>query len=344
METSTVSLTVEALQGFVDAVEPDRGAKVSSVVRLIGGYSRDTAIADLVWGDGSRERFVLRADPPPGTGVFDSDRDSEWRLLRALQEAGPVRIASARWYDAEGTHFGAKCIVSEFYESRSMQDLARESDDLSEVRNRFVDTVVDIHRTPVETFPAGAPRPQSWDAYIDELLDLLDSFSRSGADSRPALRYTAARLRSYRPPPVPLTLVHGDCQPANVLMGKDGPLVIDWEFGRIGDPREDIGHYSRFPVFPNLYVTDPEAFLARYRELTGFTEEQLNPEVVEFFHVLGLARLFGQELAAIDAIARGEFRGIMASYLLSAISTSSGIFFDIARRLNSDPTFEGVAR
>jgi hypothetical protein len=97
-------------------------------------------------------------------------------------------------------------------------------------------------------------------------------------------------------------------------------------------------------VHPNLYATDPQAFLARYRERTGMTEEQLNPEIVEYFHVLGLARLFGQELAGLDAVANGDSPGIMASYLVNAVSNSSDVFFDIARRLGSDPTSGGDSR
>jgi aminoglycoside phosphotransferase (APT) family kinase protein len=343
MEPSTIDMTSGALQRLLDAVEPERGATVTAVVPLSGGYSRDTAIADVIWGDGTSERFVLRADPPAGTGVFLSDRDPEWRLLRVLQNTRPVRIPKARWYDAEGQHFGTKCIVSSFYESRALQDIARDPGALDAARDTFVDVMVDIHRTPVDDLPVDVTRPANWDEYIDSLLDMLDHFSRCGADSRPALRYTAARLRSYRPPPVPLSLVHGDCQPSNVLIGADGPVVIDWEFGRIGDPREDIGYYSDYPVDPNLYATDPTAFLERYRERTGMTEEQLNPEIVEYFHVLGLARLFGQEMAGADAVANGEFRGIMASYLISAVSNTSEVYFNIARRVGTPKTTGGIA-
>ena len=335
MEPSAIDMTIGALQRFLDAVEPERGATVTAVVPLSGGYSRDTAIAEVSWGDDASERFVLRADPPAGTGVFLSDRDPEWRLLRVLQNTGPVRIPKSRWYDAEGQYFGTKCIVSSFYESRALQEIARDPGALAAARDTFVDVMVDIHRTPVDDLPADVARPANWDEYIDSLVDMLDHFSRSGADSRPALRYTAARLRSYRPQPVPLTLVHGDCQPSNVLIGADGPVVIDWEFGRIGDPREDIGYYSDYPVDPNLYATDPKAFLERYRERTGMTEEQLNPEIVEYFHVLGLARLFGQEMAGADAVANGEFRGIMASYLISAVSNTSEVYFNIARRVGT---------
>jgi len=124
MEPSAIDMTIGALQRFLDAVEPERGATVTAVVPLSGGYSRDTAIADVIWGDGASERFVLRADPPAGTGVFLSDRDPEWRLLRVLQNTGPVRIPKSRWYDAEGQYFGTKCIVSSFYESRALQEIA----------------------------------------------------------------------------------------------------------------------------------------------------------------------------------------------------------------------------
>lgn len=333
MQATTLGLTAAALQRFLDAIEPGRQPVVTTVTPVAGGYSRDTAIAEVQWSGGTSERFVLRGDPPPS--VFISDRGGEWQLLQALAKTtGPVAIPTPRWFDADGTSFGAKCIISEFYEGRTLQDLAREHEnDLSQVRDEFVDTIVDIHRTPIDDLPAGLPRAQQWDLYIDGLIDLIDQFSRTGRDSRPGLRYAAARLRSYRPPPVPLTLVHGDCQPSNVLLGDAGRKVIDWEFGRVGDPREDLGYYSHIPVLPNVYQSDPEAFLRRYREDTGLTEEQINTEVVEFFYLLGLIRLYGQMMEAADAVANGESRGVMATYLINGVSYQYGTYFEIARRI-----------
>jgi aminoglycoside phosphotransferase (APT) family kinase protein len=336
-----LGVTGEGLQRFLDAVEPGRAATVAAVTPLSGGYSRDTAIGEVVWGDGERQRLVLRSDPPPDTGVFVSDRDDEWRLLRALgRTTGPVRVPAARWYDSTGEYFGAKCIIGDFYEgSRNLQDVAREAPDLTEACNAFVDVMADIHATPVEDLPAELSRPADWDSYIDGLFDLIDHNARAGLDSAPALRYAAGRLREFRPPPVPLTLVHGDCQPGNVLLGDAGPTVIDWEFGRIGDPREDIGYYHQIPIPPNLYHTDPDAFLARYRERTGLSEEQLNPDVVEYFMVLGIARLSGQMLRGADAVARGGSRGVMATYLINANSLQYRNHFETARRLG-----DGVGR
>ena len=110
-------------------------------------------------------------------------------------------------------------------------------------------------------------------------------------------------------------------------------LVIDWEFGRIGDPREDLGYYSHLPVPPNLYEADPDTFLSRYRERTGFTEEQVNPDTVEYFLLLGMARLLGQMFEAADALATGRPRGVMATYMMNGTSATTRQFFDIAHRL-----------
>ncbi|WP_448624278.1 phosphotransferase family protein [Geodermatophilus sp. URMC 64] len=329
----TAGQTAGALQRFLDAVAPERGAVVRAVTPLGGGYSRDTAIAEVTWADGRDQRLVLRSDPPADRGVFVSDRDEEWRTLNALAGTGPVRIPAPLWYDGTGEPFGSRCIVSDFYDGRSLQQLAREAEDLTEVRETFVDTIVDVHRTPLETLSPALDPPRDWDTYIDGLIDLIDASSRRGRDSDPALRYAAARMRSYRPPPVPLVLVHGDCQPGNVLLGDAAPVVIDWEFARVGDPREDIGYYAHMPIPPNLYVTDPAAFLGRYRARTGLTEEQLNPEVVEYFYLLGIARLFEQEMAAAQAVAEGRPRGVLATYLVNTLSAQCRTFFETCRRL-----------
>jgi aminoglycoside phosphotransferase (APT) family kinase protein len=135
---------------------------------------------------------------------------------------------------------------------------------------------------------------------------------------------------------VPLGVVHGDAQPANILVPDEGPvLMIDWEFTRIGDPREDLGYYSHLPVPPNLYQADPQGFLARYRERTGLSEEQVNEDTVSYFYVLGMARLLGQMFEAADALAQGRSRGVMATYMMNGTSATTSEFIAVARRLAS---------
>jgi aminoglycoside phosphotransferase (APT) family kinase protein len=333
--TDSAEIDGPSFQRFLDETEPDRGGTVTSLRPISGGYSRLSAVTSVRWADGTVESFVLRADPPPDTGVFMSDRDAEWRLLRALSGTSTVRTPTPRWYDAAGEYFGAKCVVVDFFTGRALSDIAQSPEDVGRARDIFVDTVAGVHQTPLDALPPDMERPVDWEAYIDDLVELVGRLDEEIGDSNPALHYAAAQLHSHRPPPVPLTLVHGDCQPANILVPESGPvLVIDWEFGRVGDPREDLGYYSHLPVPPNLYEADPEAFLARYRERTGLSEKQINQDTVDYFMVLGMARLLGQMFQAADALAQGRPRGVMATYMMNGTSAMTRQFFEVARRLS----------
>lgn len=328
--------TAEALGAFLAAAEPGRRATVTGLRPVSGGYSRLTAVADVRWDDGAVERLVLRADPPPGEGVFVSDRDAEWELLRALAASGSVPVARPRWYDATGEHLGTRCIVVDHVAGRDLQQVLRTAEDPAGPAGTFVDAIAAVHGTPLDTLPAGMARPADPDAYLDGVLDLYRQVDREVADSSPVLRHVSARLRGHRPPPVPLTLVHGDCQPGNVLVrdpAVGGYVVIDWEFARVGDPREDLGYYTQIPMQPNVYTADPAGFLARYRQRTGLSEEQVNPATVEYFLVVGMARLLVQILRALDAVAAGGSRGVMATYLAGAVTHQYGLFLDVARRV-----------
>jgi aminoglycoside phosphotransferase (APT) family kinase protein len=328
------AITREAFERFLAVVEPDRPAAVTAFRPISGGYSRLTAVADVRWDDGVTERFVLRGDPPPGEGVFVSDRDFEWQLVQALSRSGHVPIPRARWYDQSGEHFGTKCIVVDHFAGRSLQDVLRAADDTSAPARLFVDTIAGIHSAPLDRLPEGMKQPTSWDSYLDGVLDLYRQVDRQISDSSPVLRYVSARLSKQRPSEVPLTLVHGDCQPSNVLVDDSGErVVIDWEFSRIGDPREDLGYYTQIPMAPNVYHDDRAGFLARYRERSGLSEEQVNPDTVAYFLVVGMARLMVQILQALDAVAGGESRGIMATYLVNAVTHQYNLFMDVTRRV-----------
>jgi aminoglycoside phosphotransferase (APT) family kinase protein len=328
------TMTPEALERFLASVEPGRRAAVTEFRPITGGYSRLSAVADVRWDDGGTERLVLRGDPPPGDGVFVSDRDAEWRILQALSHARAVPVARPRWYDATGEFFGTKCIVFDHFTGRSLQDVLRQAGDDPAPGRMFVDTVAQIHAMPVDALGDTVEHPGSWQDYVDGVLELYRAVDREVSESSPVLRYASALLVRHRPPPAPFTLVHGDCQPSNVLVADSGEhVVIDWEFAHVGDPREDLGYYTQIPMPPNVYHRDPEGFLARYREQTGLTEEQVNPGTVEFFLVVGMAHLLAQILRALDAVSRGETRGVMATYLINAVTHQYGLYLDISRRV-----------
>jgi aminoglycoside phosphotransferase (APT) family kinase protein len=320
---------------FLAAVEPAREGRVVACEAITGGYSRISARARVRWRDGVEETFILRGDPPPGSGVFTSDRDAEAELLGALPAATSVSTPRVRWYDGSGEHLGSKAIVMDCALAVSLQDEMARAQDIGPLTDLFIDTFAAVHATPLDRLPARMPHPPDWLSYLDSVLAGYDRIAREHPGSAPVLGYVTWWARTHKPPPVPLGLVHGDCNPTNVLVGPSGPpLVIDWEFARIGDPREDLGYYTQSPVQPNVYWADPERFLARYRAATGLTQEQVNPQTVDYFLIIGMAALLEQLLTAAAAVGAPERPGILAPYLINAISHQHDMFLAICDRLN----------
>jgi aminoglycoside phosphotransferase (APT) family kinase protein len=320
---------------FLAAVEPAREGRVVACEAITGGYSRISARARVRWRDGVEETFILRGDPPPGSGVFASDRDAEWELMQALPAATPVSTPVVRWYDGSGEYLGSKAIVMDCAPAGSLQDEMARAEDVRPLADLFVDTFAAVHGTPLARLPARMPHPPDWAAYIDGVLAGYDRMAGEYPSSAPVLGYVTWWARTHKPPPVPLGLVHGDCNPTNVLVGPSGPpLVIDWEFARIGDPREDLGYYTQSPVEPNVYWADPERFLDRYRAATGLTQEQVNPQTVDYFLIIGMAALLEQLLTAAAAIGAAQRPGILAPYLINAVSHQHDMFLAICDRLS----------
>lgn len=326
----------ERFERFLSAVEPGRGARVLSCEAITGGYSRISARADVRWVDGTEESFILRGDPPHGSGVFTSERDPEWDLLRALPSIASVRTPVVRWYDSTGDYLGSKCIVMEAaVGARSLQDVMAGTSKVEPLADLFVDTFAALHATPVDRLPGSMSHPADWSAYLDGVLAGYARMADAFPSSAPVLRHVSWWAGTHRPPPVPLALVHGDCQPSNVLLApEEPPLVIDFEFAHIGDPREDIGYYTQIPLAPNVYWADPERFLSRYRAVTGLTEEQLNAEIADYFLIVGMAKLLEQLLVAAAAIGADPRPGILATYLINAISHQYDMFLSICERLS----------
>ena len=322
----------KGFESLLTTVEPDRGGTVTMFRPISGGYSRETAMAEVQWNDGSREKFILRCDPIGGEGVFQSDRDDEWALLQALAKVDMFEIPRPRWYDAKGEHLGSKTIVMDFCEGTPLQLTLPGKDDLRAETDVYLDVVASFQRTPTDGFPAHLGQPESWDDYIERAVEIYERAERDIPDCSPVVRYTCAWLRANKPPAVPLGLVHGDMQPGNILVAEGrAPIVIDWEFARIGDPREDVGYYSGSPLPNSLYEADRRYFLERYRELTGMTEDQVNEEVLEYFFILGMATLYAQMMDGAAAIARGEGGGVMNVFLINSILYFQGRYLDICR-------------
>ena len=137
----------------------DGKARVVACEAITGGYSRISARARVQWG-GETATYILRGDPPPGSGVFVSDRDAEWALMQALPRACPVATPVTRWYDATGEHLGSKCIVMDAADATSLQAQLAAAADHRPGTELFVDCFAAVHATPLDGLPL--ERPRDW--------------------------------------------------------------------------------------------------------------------------------------------------------------------------------------
>lgn len=319
------------LTAFLATVEDDPGVKVQEYAPLIGGYSRLMARAAVRWSNGNTEWLVLRGDPPPGKALMDTDRDVEWALLNALTACERVPLPRARYYDSSGAQLGTKCIVMDHVDGSSLQSLLNTSstEGIGRHARDLVDTMARIHAVEPCDLGTGFDVPEDWDDYIGSLIDRFRQADAAHVEPVPFLRYVAAWLDAHRPPPLPLRLVHSDFQPANIMVGADrAHVVIDWELAHIGDPREDLGYYNVYSSAsgPNLFATDPETFLARYRERTGFDENAVNVDTMAYFSSLAAVTVYAQVLGGASAMARGANGGLMTTYTLNALTVGHNNF------------------
>jgi aminoglycoside phosphotransferase (APT) family kinase protein len=108
-------------------------------------------------------------------------------------------------------------------------------------------------------------------------LERLAAQLASLEEAHPPLELALLHLPRALPLDGRQVLCHGDFRVGNFMVGASGLLaVLDWEFAHLGDPREDLGWTMvrawRFRA-DHLRLgglAEPQAFLDRYQELTGF--------------------------------------------------------------------------
>jgi aminoglycoside phosphotransferase (APT) family kinase protein len=241
------------------------------------------------------------------------------------------------WFDATGEELGSPGIVIEMFDGEALVSLGRKCDpsELPGFAPRLAELGGALVAFPREEAPACLEVPTSWDDYIDSRIQYWIDAERRHTDRDPFMRLIAAYLKANRPPPVPLGLVHGDFQVANVLLGNDGTdVLVDWELAHIGDPREDLGWCMMASVTqpPDVIGADQEAFYSRYREISGLSEEQVNPTTTDYFLLLASATVFvpvTEQLAALD---KGETTGIQVAYMSPAVSGMHDVFYRALKR------------
>ena len=315
---------------------------VGDLVALPGGYSRQMTRFTATL-DGSPRNMILRADADDGAAPIETDRALEWDLLSALTRQGGAPMPDALFADPTGDELGSKAIILDFVAGGPFLSRVRAGteDQLAHHSQALCDLAADIHLIDIANLPTAVERPLDWNAYVDELIDLWRRTESELSESIPMLRYVAAWLEHNRPPEVPMTLVHGEFQPGNVMVGGDGRLVaVDWEFAHVGDPREDLGWALWVESIqpPALIGRDPDGFCAHYRDRIGLSDHEVNPLTIAYFSIVSAIRVFGGLLRTQQDYIDGTNTDLRTAFLFNADITAFERWLQATRQLEAAAT------
>jgi aminoglycoside phosphotransferase (APT) family kinase protein len=203
---------------------------------------REAWIVDVTRPDGSVLEGFLRLEREPAAGDPWSLR-KETRIVEALGRTSvPVpKVLGA----SDALH----CTLFERARGRSDLDKLADARRQRAVMEDFIRVLARLHTLDPGALGIAGEMPQhpatAEQAALGEVELVLarwKRFLRSYAE--PLLRYGVDWLRRFAPKRIArVSLVQGDTGPVNFLFEGDRvSAVIDWEWGHLGDPLEDLGN------------------------------------------------------------------------------------------------------
>jgi aminoglycoside phosphotransferase (APT) family kinase protein len=318
---------------------------VEELAVIAGGYSRETYRFDAhVHHRGERRVYpmILRKDPPKAAAILHTSRQLEHDLLQRVRRHTSIPVGDSYVVEMDSATFGEAAMVIERVHGSGEPSLlfngGPNADQAEAVATHLCELIAELHMTdPKKLNPDGVfddPRgvgmdPSRWQSYMDEATNYyVRAYDEFAFDPMPVFKDAFLDIRRNKPRPLPITLVHGDFNPANFLY-ESGRVtaIIDWENSHMGDPREDLGWMAHTDL---LSATDimgsvkvDGGFLGHYNRITGFN---VTPEEVEYFRLFSSGNIGVPVLAALKRRMVKEHEELLHMYIMQpAIVSALGL-------------------
>ncbi|WP_116996210.1 phosphotransferase [Desertimonas flava] len=234
----TDELATELASALASALSTSLGAvTVTELRRLSGGASRETWSFDAIATDGTRHELILRRDPPGRPG----EQGSMGREARSIDAAAGAGLAVPEVLIADdGTSlWGAAGLVMRRVPGQTLAPHILRDDDFAHARSVLVrqcgEFLAGLHALGPDAV-GGLATVDALDGLRQRLADTADIGTSATFDM------ALAWLDAHRPPPRPVTLLHGDFRLGNLIVDADGlRAVLDWELVHLGEPGDDLG-------------------------------------------------------------------------------------------------------
>lgn len=301
---------------------------------LSGGVSSDIYRADLPSGvvcvKRARPRLKVAADwqVPVGRNRYEAD----W--MRVVAGIAPEAVPRVLGEDAEAGAFAMTWLPPERYPV--WKGLLAEGTGTAGMAARVGDILGRIHAATADR--SDLAQRFATDALFHALR--LDPYLATAAVANPAvaaplLALVATTARTRR------VLVHGDFSPKNILIGPDGPVIVDAECAWFGDPAFDLAFVLNHlllksawrPQWRARYKTMAADLVAAYRAHVAWEPwADLDARTAALLPGLLLARLDGKSPVEYltDAGVQDAVRRFAQARLCAPVASVAVLVHDFA--------------
>jgi aminoglycoside phosphotransferase (APT) family kinase protein len=312
--TAGESLTEANLAAYLADVLSDTSVRVSNITALPGGFGKETTLFTLDSAKLSAD-LVMRRDPPADAlaGLDCHAASHEFPLLRAVHARG-FPAPEPLFFAAETALIrGPAFTIMRRVPGKVAGDATGGSGQVSpHLQRTLAGIVAHLHNVAPLTELADNPMldralwtMSAQDCTRAYIATWHREFTATRHSPAPVLQGLFHWLLAHVPSSdAATTLVHGDIGFHNLLF-HEGELtaVLDWEFGHVGDPAEDLG-YIRSVMGSSL---DWNLFLDAYR---GGGRPVPSEERIAFFEIWSHARNAAASVMLTDQFETGRFRNI----------------------------------
>ncbi len=271
MATIPEGSLLTALRGYVSACVGCPPGRITAASRFQDGNRHAVYKVSYLGPAGAIENLVVRVS----RGGGPDDRAQAEREARVLKKAGGIAAPLLYDYRRSSRWFQTPSMCMQFVPGRQTELSSAAAADIE----RLGSVVARVHGWPSGDLADGPSEPGGLAAYAEGRLQSITAAAawirdplpapiqagfRAAADSVRRSWDKVQDARSFRSGGA-LALLHGDIGPGNILWGP-GPVLIDWEYARLGDPADEIAYlFDQNGLSP----CQREAFWNGYRQGAG---------------------------------------------------------------------------
>lgn len=240
----TMETWLASLKAYLQA-QTGHQVEIHNAKPLAGGASRDSWHLSVQVDDRSHE-WVLRRDLP--TQMFDESltRAQEFALMNRAYQAG-VRVAPMRYLCEDTSVLGSPFFLMDYVRGVSIGVKVAQAPEFASARallpEQMAEQLALIHAMPHADLTFLPQARLGLSPAQETIAQCYDILNKLGIQN-PVWEWTLRWAEQNAPREYVLSFVHGDFRLGNLLVDPQEGLtaVIDWEFGHVGDPDEELGY------------------------------------------------------------------------------------------------------